>query len=116
MDVDVVRLDQAVEECNLLKLDVQGYELPVLKGAEGLLGGVHLIYTEIHIYPNYAEATRFHELFGWLVDHGFDIYGIYTTYGDADGQWTQGDAIFISNELRKRKLDSDREYRCVRYV
>jgi FkbM family methyltransferase len=116
VEVEVVRLDQVVAACDLLKLDIQGYELPALKGAEGLLPQVKLIYSEVQLYPIYQGATRFHETLAWLVQRNFDIYGIYTFYGDADGQWTFGDAIFISNDLRKRKLERNAEYRGVRYL
>ena len=115
VDVDVLRLDEAVDACDLLKLDIQGFELQALKGAERLLPGVKLIYSEVQIYPNYAGASRFHELLDWLVQRDFDIFGLYTTYGDKDGQWTFGDAIFISNDLRSKKLDAGK-YDPTRYV
>ena len=57
-----------ITDCNYLHMDVQGYELEVLKGSEETLKYIDYIYTEINIMELYENCAQLEEL-----DHVKDI-------------------------------------------
>jgi FkbM family methyltransferase len=87
--VKMVRLDDCEvdpADYNFMNIDVQGYELEVLKGAENLLNNIDYVYTEINVAEVYANAPHVDELDKFLSTYGFsrvetDLSG--TTWGDA---------------------------------
>lgn len=79
-EVDTIALDDwaaraGVERIHLLKLDTQGTELDILRGATGLLeaGRVCVVYTEISFLPVYRGQALFPELDRFLRAAGFRL-------------------------------------------
>lgn len=72
--VKMITLDQAdiqFENFNFLNIDVQGYELEVLKGSGKALEHVKYIYTEINREEVYENAPHVDELDEFLSQYGF---------------------------------------------
>jgi FkbM family methyltransferase len=76
--VPIRRLDSLLQLGNidLLKIDVEGYELFVLQGAEKILEGTECIYCELSEdnFRNHGYTSR--DVIGFLKVHGFEIYKI----------------------------------------
>lgn len=89
-EVEVRRLDEIIEHLefkgNFLVMDVQGYELEVLKGATETLKGINYIYTEINRDEVYEGCARVEQ----LDQHLTDFTRVETSW--AGGTW--GDAIY----------------------
>lgn len=67
--MNVETLDSyGIVDCNLLNLDVQGYELEVLKGAENTLKHIEYIYTEVNEKELYENCVYINELDEFLTD------------------------------------------------
>lgn len=80
IEVKTVSLDswankEKIERIDFLWLDLQGYELPVLEGAERLLPHVSYIYTEVNFVEAYEGQKQYPEIVSWLSDHGFEVIG-----------------------------------------
>ena len=76
LTVAVETLDAVAERCRfeplyLLKLDVQGYELPVLEGAVKVLPNTMALQAEVLFEPLYENQTDFLALLNFLGRHGF---------------------------------------------
>lgn len=56
---------------DFLKLDVQGAELMVLKGAKNTLKNTGVIHCEVEFYPIYEGQPLFHDVVSYLKDKGF---------------------------------------------
>jgi hypothetical protein len=102
--VEVTTLDQFMQERKLktidvIKLDLQGNELPALRGASNALVGCKGILVEVNFRERYAGCTRFPELYTVLEDAGFALYKIYDIHGYPNGAWKLGDALFLKREL-----------------
>lgn len=102
--VPVLRLDDwaASEriEPEFLKLDLQGYELQALEGAENLLlHHIRAVLTEVNFVRRYAQSPLFHEVTGFLDKHGFHLYRLYEVWGSPSGGYQQGDALFVHRSL-----------------
>ena len=93
--VDVSTLDDEVEnpeQYNLLNMDVQGYELEVLKGGTETLKNIDYIYTEVNRAELYKDCAQIGDLDEYLVD--FDR--VATAWHGAHN-W--GDALYIRKGL-----------------
>jgi FkbM family methyltransferase len=92
IDVEVRTLDSfGLLGFDTLVLDVQGYELEVLRGATETLKGIRLIYCEVSIIELYRDAPLFHEIHAALAPE-FDFVDIDWVDGVSKG-W--GDALFV---------------------
>ena len=81
----------------LLKIDVQGFELEVLKGCETLLDSFKYVYVECSFIELYEGQALAHEVIRFLEQHEFSLIGIYNTYYDDSGLAVQADFLFKKN-------------------
>jgi FkbM family methyltransferase len=99
IQVPVQRLDHALKPADLqsptlLKIDVQGGELGVLQGAQGLLDAIGAVLVEVSFVELYAGQALADDVWRCLVGNGFACRGIWSlTYGPA-GECLQGDLLF----------------------
>jgi FkbM family methyltransferase len=101
-EVQVQRLDDAVgglaapDDRLMLKLDLQGFELPAIDGAVGLLPAVQVIELELSLAPMYAEQPLLPEAMRRVMDLGFRCVGFDEAHTDPDtGHVLQVDGLFI---------------------
>lgn len=87
-----------IKQIDILKMDVQGGELGVLRGAEGLLRSraVRLIYSEVLFAECYAGAPMFDELWQHLRERGYALHSLHELTLGTNGMVGNGDAIFVS--------------------
>jgi len=78
----------------LLKLDLQGYELEALKGAEQLLDKCHSVLLEAAFEEMYEGEPLFDEVLGYLRRYGFRFIRPVHMADDAQGKILQIDALF----------------------
>lgn len=83
-EVNVLRLDDyaaemKLAEIDLLKIDTQGFELHVLRGASHLLaaGRVRAVLVELSFTPLYAGQVWAHELMACLFGHNLHLVDFY---------------------------------------
>lgn len=72
--VEQKKIDRLEEKPDVIKIDVEGAEMDVLKGAESTIGSVREIFLELH--PNYILEefdTSQEEIIRYLEGKGFDI-------------------------------------------
>jgi len=101
VQVDQVRLDEVlpVFDIDLLKLDLQGYELEALKGCEKRLDRVKTITTEVEFVPLYEGQALFADIDAYLRGHGFRLLNLYELFTHPDGQLTAGDAVYLNERV-----------------
>lgn len=75
LQVETTRLDDIpeVDGCDYLKIDVQGGELDVLRGAERLLDTVLFVHTEVEFEPVYVNQPLFSDMDRFLRERGFEL-------------------------------------------
>jgi FkbM family methyltransferase len=86
-----------IDRIDLLKMDAQGAELNVLKGADNMLRRfpIPLIYTEVSFLNIYEGSAPFDVLTTYLRDRGYQLHNFYGLATNQKGQLAWGDAIFI---------------------
>jgi FkbM family methyltransferase len=88
----------AEDDCVYLKLDVQGFELEALRGADTRLGSVDCVQAELSFVPLYEGAPDFLELIEFLGSRGFRLAGLEEGHDDIrTGEMLQADGIFVRN-------------------
>lgn len=92
---DYVR-ERGLPRVDLLKLDVQGYELEVLKGAEPVLDRIAYIYCEAQFRELYRGAPLVPEIFTWLHERGFELLRMAAFRANDAGQLIQCDMLFAN--------------------
>jgi FkbM family methyltransferase len=78
-----------------LKVDVQGFELPVLRGAERTLQQVEVVETELSLVELYEGQALFGEMLAYLTSRGFGARFLEPVFTDpVSGELLQVDGVF----------------------
>jgi len=79
-----------------LKIDTQGFEMEVLKGAEHILDKITGLQLEMSIVPMYAQEILFDEMIVYLKERNFVLYQMEASLVDErTGRLLQFDGIFF---------------------
>jgi FkbM family methyltransferase len=84
-EVQTVRLDdiKEIQSCDFLKVDVQGAELDVLKGATRTLGKTTVVELEVEFVPLYKDQPLFAEIDIFMRANGFLLHKFHEVAGRA---------------------------------
>ena len=89
------RIDPAcIPPASLLKIDVQGYELEVLRGCEDVLQKFSHLYIECSFIELYAGQALAHQVIAWLQARNFILSSVHHLYYGKNGLAIQGDFLF----------------------
>ena len=94
IEVEAVTLDrwaheQAVEQVDLLWLDMQGMEAAVLRASPKVLAQVRAVHTEVSLMPVYGGAILYPEFRSWMEAQGFRVEREILPYPD------MGNVLFV---------------------
>jgi len=82
----------------LMKIDVQGFELSVLRGANSSLNKIDIIIIETIFLELYKNQARFDDIYNFLAGRNFSYQGNFDQVKDPkSGRIIYADAIFIRN-------------------
>jgi len=117
IDLPMQRLDdlppvQSLPGPLLLKLDVQGFELEVLAGAQSTLERTEVILSEVSLLQYNEGAPLMHEVIAYLAERDFLSYDICGALRrSSDMALFQSDMIFVrrDSQLRARRKFWDDE-------
>lgn len=100
--VNLLRLDDVQHETLqrgghlLLKIDTQGYEMPVLEGAERLLPRIRGIQLELSVTRLYDGQVLYLEMIEWVHAHGFELWNLMPGFIDpVSARMLQFDGLFF---------------------
>lgn len=86
--VDGFAAEQGVERIDLLKIDTEGFDLEVLRGAERMLraGAVPFVQVEVGMGAPTPTLVPFDVLRTHLADRGYALFGIYVQVPEWTGE------------------------------
>ncbi len=95
--IDAVAARHGVGRIDILKIDAQGGELAILRGAASLLaaGAVKIVFTEAQFRPLYEGAGTFAEIATYLAAHGFVLHNLFDINHNQRGEACWCDALFV---------------------
>lgn len=102
--VPIRRLDSIEHKCIenskaiLLKIDTQGYEIEVLRGAENTLKRVVGAQIELSLTPLYTGQALYRNIIDHMSAHGFSLWGVLPGFTDpVSGRMLQMDGVFYKD-------------------
>ncbi len=98
--LDDIRELSEIEKPYLVKIDVQGYELPVIDGGTNIIKNADMIIIETSFVQLYEESPLFEDIYKKLIKIGFVYAGSFEQLKrPSDGKFLQQDAIFVKNGM-----------------
>jgi len=103
------RLDDVLQEKGispaLLKFDVQGFELEVLKGAPKAMQEAEVILLEVSFVRYNPSGPLFHEVIAFMKERGFVVYDICPLGRFAGVTLFQADVFFVKEDSQYRQIN-----------
>ena len=99
--VPLYRLDDVAPACHspFLKVDVQGFEEAVLRGATEILRKCVGLSLEVSFVPIYQGQMLYRDMAAWIADLGFTPHRMAASFIDVtDGRWLQADVVFFRSD------------------
>lgn len=100
--VEVTRLDDFYAErfpndkIGLIKIDTQGFDLEVLKGAEKLIREHKpWLVIELNFLPFYNSQAPINSVFDWLANCGYTLGGFFNDHYSNDQWLAFADGVFV---------------------
>jgi FkbM family methyltransferase len=81
-----------------LKLDTQGFDIEVLRGANASLGGIRALQTEASVIGIYKGMPGYMDTIRYLDERGFDITGLYPVSRDRSLRLVEFDCVMINRQ------------------
>jgi len=96
-----------IDHIDILKLDVQGSELDVLKGSKEILerGKISLINIEWQVVPLYKNHHKYYKIAEFLEDYEFEFFNLYNINESRSGQLRWADALYTSKSIRDEMIN-----------
>jgi FkbM family methyltransferase len=103
-EIPIVTIDALVETGkmavpDLVKVDVQGFEREVLRGASCCFGKTELFILETSLFSGQAVKPLFHEMVQFMLERGYVVYDLVDrNYRPFDGALGQVDVCFVKRD------------------
>lgn len=102
--IDHFCAEQSLRHVDFLKIDTEGADLQVLRGAAGMLesGSIDVVMAEALFMPTYQGQAMFDEIAAFLRHHGFCIFNVYIGGETKHGQARFGNVIYMNQKMQRR--------------
>jgi FkbM family methyltransferase len=109
--VNVRRLDSILPELvgtdrlppTFLKMDTQGWDLEVLRGASGILDDVVAMQSEVSVLPIYGRMPTMHESLDCFRELGYAVAGLFPVGYDSHHRVVEFDCLCVADEVPDRR-------------
>lgn len=98
---DYIRLNN-IDMIDILKLDIEGFELEALKGIPNIENKVNIIYTEVNLVTTYEGQPLIEDIIIYLRGKGFSILNFYGINENKFHQATITNLVFISDSFKNK--------------
>ncbi|MEO6452923.1 MAG: FkbM family methyltransferase [Ginsengibacter sp.] len=100
-EIEVSTIDDEIPaniKVNLIKLDVQGYEIEALKGAINTLKRTYIVLVEVSNHNYYLNGAKYYEIDTFLRTQNFELLSFIPSLRDKN-KILEWDCIYINKEL-----------------
>lgn len=102
--IDSIAQERELKGPFLIKADVQGAELDVLRGASKVLQQTDMVVLEVVLFDYFEGGNRFSDVINFMSERGFAVYDVFGLhYRLLDGALSQVDVCFVADNSIFRK-------------
>lgn len=114
-----------IAEIDFIKIDTQGYELPILKGSIDYLDNVIGLELEVEFAKLYKNQPLFNEVDSFVREKGFELFDIKRYFwkrkegigtGNQKGQLVFGDALYFKSPEQVLLMDNITQEKIIRSI
>lgn len=88
--------DNSINNIDVLKLDVQGYELNILKGAQSIFNNIQIIILEVSLIDVYIDCPLVSDIIFYLDKNEYQLFDIVDfKHRELDNNLWQCDMFFV---------------------
>ncbi|MEL4894759.1 FkbM family methyltransferase [Crocosphaera sp. Alani8] len=104
ISVPILTMDEAIKQFNLpqpqvIKADIQGFELAMLKGATATLPKTDVLLLEAWVYRGYTqECALLLEIMNWLAKFNFYLWDYGDCFREDNGKLQTIDCVFVNGK------------------
>jgi FkbM family methyltransferase len=105
-EVDLITVTSLVKKFNLtsidlLKIDTEGYDLEVLKGAIEVIEAKlpKIVITEVFFVPYRQDQAYFWDIAAFMEKNGYHFVNLYDTRDTSQGRLYTGNGLWVSPEI-----------------
>lgn len=103
IDIEISTLDKEIPNnalIDILKLDVQGFELEVLKGGEQTLLRTNVVIFEVNNHRGFLNAPSYFELDEYMRSQKFELYDLFPNHRENE-KLQDWDVIYVKKIVEK---------------
>jgi FkbM family methyltransferase len=105
--VKITTIDDAlqpygVEHIDVLKLDIEGFEIEGFKGIKDIDKRVSVIFAEVNLIPTYEGQPLMDDVIIYMRNHNFNLVNFYGIIENQYHQATVTNLLFISNDFKEK--------------
>ena len=106
--VPMLPLDSIIHEPGpfLIKIDVEGAEMDVLRGATETLKNAVAVIAETSVAPRYEGTAELADIVGYMHERGFSVFDILLG-SNLQGKLFQVDLVFVRTDAPFRLLEKE---------
>lgn len=107
--VPVTTIDHLIQQDeipipDLVKIDVQGFEVEVLKGGRSCFGYTEVFILEVSFFRYFSEQPLFHEVVHFMLERGYVMYDVLDLLRrPLDGALGQANVCFVKQDSVLRR-------------
>lgn len=101
--INLIKRDHLIGN-TYLKMDTQGYDLEVIKGAENSLSEILALQTEVSMRKIYKNMPGFFDVYQILMKKGYDITGMFPVTRDSLLRVIEFDCVMINNRFLAKDI------------
>jgi FkbM family methyltransferase len=108
ISMEAVTLDSMIDtitatsplRSTFLKIDTQGFDLKVLRGARQMLVQIPAVQVEVPVLPIYEGMPTFEAILRELRDRGFELTALFPVARDSSMRVIEFDGLFVNHPFR----------------
>ncbi|HEY3932797.1 MAG TPA: FkbM family methyltransferase [Verrucomicrobiae bacterium] len=85
--LDKIAAEAKIDRIDLLKIDVEGFEFEVIKGAAQILGKTCAVIVEVSLVRQTGKTSLLVEMLRLLTNHGFEVINVIPSLFDPQETW-----------------------------
>ncbi len=104
ISIDTLCKKHAIRSVDILKIDTEGYDLEVLKGASAQIASFipKIIITEVFFVPYREGQAYFWDIASFLSAKGYHFVNLYDTRNTSQGRLYTGNGLWVSPEIASK--------------